>query len=206
MLVPEEITEEINSLIVRLGIALPPQYIRCDPIKDAPINHCFPLVEEKVRTEGGQMVLGWQIWQTLNLLEAEFHSIWKTPDGDLVDIAPKAIPVQKILFLPDPGAIYENRQVNNIRVNITGNQLCDEFISICDTIFRIENRGKRAYQSQLILPERENSARSFLYEAKQVVELMMLHGNNRNNQCICGSGKKYKMCHGKKIAKIIKNF
>ena len=206
MLIPTETTEDIKSLLEKIGTKGKPQYVKCVPIPEAPANHCFPLVDEKIKSDGGKCILGWQIWQTFNLLEAEFHCVWQGTKGKLLDIAPKTFPVEKILFVQDRNAIYEGKQVNNIRINISNNTLCDDFIEICDAIFRIENRGRRAFQYELQLPLREREAIQFLYETKSMLEVMMMKNEKRTSPCICESGKKYKTCHGKKIKKLIKKF
>ena len=85
-----------------------PLYVNVVPQPGATINDCFPLVTERVREQGGTAVLGWSIWEWPTLfVEGEFHAIWKSPAGDLVDIAPKAIPISRIFFLPGPNARYE---------------------------------------------------------------------------------------------------
>jgi hypothetical protein len=204
--VPEEISETVRLLISKLGISGVPQYLRCKPELGALINECFPIVDAKVKAEGGQRVLGWQIWQTSLLVEAEFHAVWVSPTGELLDITPKPLPFSEILFISDPKAVYEGKQVNNVRINITGNSLVDDFIAVHDAVFRIENRGARALQYQLSLSGEEAKAHRTLNAAKPLLEMMALQGGTRKSPCPCGSGKKYKVCHGKKISRLINDF
>ena len=109
--VPREITDEIKQLLSRVGVSESPEYVPCKPNSSAPQNECFPLVEAKVEAEGGELILGWQIWQGQLLVEAEFHAVWKTPSGEYIDITPKPMPFDKILFVVDHNAAYEGKQV-----------------------------------------------------------------------------------------------
>ena len=205
-MVPSEITDEIRLLLSKIGSHEDPEYVKCRPNQNSPQNECFPLVVERVIAGGGERILGWQIWQGQLLVEAEFHAVWKTPEGELIDITPKPIPLERILFVADYEAKYEGRQVNNIRINITGNPIVDEFIAVHNAVFRIENKGKRSLQYELSLSGREANAHQKLSAAKPLLEMMALQGQTRNSPCLCGSGKKYKVCHGKIIRKLINDF
>jgi len=205
-MVPSEITDKIRLLLSKIGSHEDPEYVQCRPNQNSPQNECFPLVDERVAADGGERILGWQIWQGQLLVEAEFHAVWKTPEGELIDITPKPIPLERILFVADYKAKYEGRQVNNIRINITGNPIVDEFIAVHDAVFRIENKGKRSLQYELLLSGREANAHQKLSAAKPLLEKMALQGQTRNSPCLCGSGKKYKVCHGKIIRKLINDF
>ncbi|MDP3877096.1 MAG: SEC-C domain-containing protein [Methylobacter sp.] len=206
MRVPTEVTEEIKLLLSKISSKAEPVFVICSPSPNAPRNECFPLVEAKIEKEGGERVLGWQIWQGQLLVEAEFHAVWKTPAGEFLDITPKPFPVEQIFFVADPKTKYEGKQINNIRINITGNPLVDEFISVHDAVFRIENKGKRALQYQLSLSGKEADAHNKLNAAKPMLEMMALQGNTRNSSCLCGSREKYKACHGKIIRKLLNDF
>jgi hypothetical protein len=212
--VPTEITEEIKRLLSKIGSKEEPAYVSCKPNPNAPQNECFPLVEAKVEVEGGERILGWQIWQGQLLVEAEFHAVWKTPTNELFDITPKPFPVEKIFFVADPRAIYEGKQINNIRMNITGNPLVDEFIAIHDAVFRIKNKGNRAFQYRLLwllyycfsLTKKEKNALKKLNEAKPMLQIMACQGYTRKSPCGCGSGEKYEVCHGEVIKKLLYDF
>tara|TARA_R110002167_G_C12369509_1_gene623973 strand:- start:65 stop:580 length:516 start_codon:yes stop_codon:yes gene_type:complete len=168
-------------LLSKVGAKSEPVFLPSRPVAGAPLNECFPIVDKKVESAGGKKVLGWQIWKTPLLVEAEFHAVWESPEGDLIDITPKSLPLAKILFLPDEAAVYEGKQVNNIRVNTTGNQLVDDFIAVCNAIFRIENKGDRAFQYELSLSGDEAQAYHMLTKARELLEVMALQGMNRKS-------------------------
>lgn len=67
---------------------------------------CFNNVNKYVELKGGEIIFGWAIWHHIRLmLEAEFHSVWKSPEGICFDITPKPIGFKRIFFLPD----YEHK-------------------------------------------------------------------------------------------------
>lgn len=207
---PTEITENIKLLLSKIGSKEKPVYVDCRPNANSPQKMCFQIVDAKVKTEGGDRILGWQIWQGQLLVEAEFHAVWKTPSNQLLDITPKPFPVERILFVADPRAKYENKQINNIRMNIMGNPLVDEFISVHDAVFRIKNQGNRASQYGLAylfsFTINECIALRKLNQAKHMLQTMAQNGYTRNSPCICGSGEKYEVCHGNVIGKLLNDF
>lgn len=203
---PNEICNDIKFLLSKLDTCSEPVFLRSIPEPKSPLNECFPTVDKKVKSSGGKRVLGWQIWKTSLLVEAEFHAVWQSPEGNLVDITPKSLPLTEILFVPDESAEYEGKQVNNIRVNTTGNQIVDDFIALNEAVFRIENKGERALQHELSLKGDEAQAYRQLIKARELLEMMALQGMNRKSPCLCGSGKKHKACHGKQINELAKNF
>ncbi len=69
---------------------------------------CFHNVNKYKELNGGDIVYGWCIWQhTKIMLEAEFHSVWKSPEGAYLDITPNPINFKRILFLPDHKLKYD---------------------------------------------------------------------------------------------------
>jgi len=62
---------------------------------------CHNNVLEQIRRAGGKRVNGWMIWDNGKFVEGEFHSVWESPDGQLVDLTPRADREAEILFLPD---------------------------------------------------------------------------------------------------------
>lgn len=120
-------------------------YVPVDPLPDKPINECFSIVPEHVASHGGEQKFGWSIWHwPMVFIEAEFHCIWKRPDGLLIDITPKLLPFDQILFLPDPNRHYEGRQIDNIRKPISHDPLVKQFISLAEERYRETNKGDLA--------------------------------------------------------------
>lgn len=204
--VPKPTSTLVKRICSKIDVSEDPRYVPCKPIPGAAQSECFPLVDEKVAAEGGKRVLGWQIWQGEILVEAEFHAVWESPIGELVDITPKSMSFREILFLPDAKSKYEGKQVNNIRINLSGSSLVDEFIAVHDAVFRIENKGERALVREVLLSGAERIAHRKLTLVKPLIELMAHRGDTRKSQCPCGSGKMYRICHGREIRKLTRDF
>jgi len=196
--VPSSIDDNVKRIINKIKTTEKPIYLDVTPESYAEINECMSSVKQKIEKEGGSVQLGWKIWQIPDIMiEAEFHAVWKSPYGTLKDITPKPENVRRILFVPDSKANYDGSLRNNIRLNISGNRLVDDFIRICDAIYKLKNKGERAYQNKIYLSNEESQVLEMLSHTKALVITMTKNGSSRNSQCICGSGNKYKHCHGK---------
>jgi len=181
--------------------APPPAYVDVRPLDGMPAKECFPIVEEKVAGDGGSRVIGWSLWEMPGIfVEAEFHAVWRAPDGGLLDVSPKARPTRRILFLPDPSGIYEGRQVNNVRRATNGSAEVAAFLRACDDEFEFMNRGARAELHGEIAIEGDEVAeyeRIMVRKAEfgsRIARLIPEVGPY--TPCTCGSGKKTKWCHG----------
>ena len=178
-----------------------PVYVDVQSIADAPSDECFVLVPEQVGRHGGEVVIGWALWEWPSLfVEAEFHSVWRAPNDSLLDISPKKTPAQKVLFLPDPSRQYEGRQVNNIRKAISKNAVVLQFLRAADAEYEFVNRGERAMQHGHIKvkgPEAEEYRAILRTKAHCSLEMVRLKPSvDAYDPCLCGSGKKVKWCHG----------
>ena len=47
------------------------------------------------------------------MVEAEFHCVWASPEGDLIDLTPKIEHGDSIIFVPDPNISYTGVQIEN---------------------------------------------------------------------------------------------
>jgi hypothetical protein len=67
-----------------------PIFVSLRPVVDKPINECFSIVPKHITTHGGKQKIGWciHVWRYV-LIEAEFHCIWESPEGKLIDITPR---------------------------------------------------------------------------------------------------------------------
>ncbi len=195
-IVPSLEDNDLIKIIEAIEIDSPPIYVTVKPDKNSIIDECYKNVAEKVRNEGGFQVIGWQIWKTKNLIEAEFHSIWKSSDGEFIDITPKQALFHEILFIEDKKRFYDGCQVDNIRINISGNLLVDDLISVCEILFKIENKGSRVNEYQISLVGEELLIWKILQQMKSGLSLMLSQGLTKNQMCFCGSNK-YRKCHGR---------
>jgi hypothetical protein len=200
---PAENDPHVKRLLFILNATHEQIYVDIEPEQDAIESDCVNIVAKKVAEAGGKRILGWQIWKTNNIVEAEFHAVWETPDGDLKDLTPKPISDKQILFVEDENLVYEGKQINNIRLNYTKNPLADDFIKVCNAKFSFENKGERAFTHELKLRGNEAEKLLYLNDIKKLLEQMLLRNCTKKSICLCGSGKIYTSCHGANLTKIL---
>ncbi|TPD98478.1 zinc chelation protein SecC [Stenotrophomonas maltophilia] len=195
---PTEITRAIRYLADTVVPRAQPVYLPVQPEADAIVHECFPNVQAKVGRDGGQMRCGWQLWEWPNVLvEAEFHAVWVSPAGELIDITPKPEGEARILFVPDPSRRYEGVAIDNVRRSLRDDQLIRHFIQVSEAIVRVMNRGKRAFQyGEVSVPVGEIQP---LLQARDFLGQSLGAGLREHTPCLCGSGSKYKRCHGVRV-------
>lgn len=141
------------------------------PLPGKPQNECFSIIPEQVIAQGGKQLIGWAIWDTSGLyIEAEFHTVWQDPQGNLIDLTPRPYHFETILFLPDPCREYRGRQVNNIRRPLVDDLDVTRFLHLATRRFEILNKGDLADQhGELALPPRV--LRDYRKVEKEVMQL-----------------------------------
>jgi hypothetical protein len=208
--VPSLNDPDLAKLIQLINSGIKPIKVDVVPEEYSVENECFPNVQEKIKRDGGKQIIGWQAWKTKIIIEAEFHAIWESKNGTLVDVTPKKIPIAQGLFfptslktfLPDPQRKYEGYQVDNVRLNITDNLIVDDFIKMAKTEFSFLNQDNRKFQYKIVLNKEEQGEYSIIRACKDGLELMAIGDQTRESYCFCGSGKPYKDC----CYQIVKNF
>lgn len=122
-----------------------PISVQVQAIGDEPINECVTIVPKHISTHGGEQLFGWAIWEWPGVfIEAEFHCVWRRPDGEIVDLTPRSIEIEAITFLPDPERKYRGRQIDNIRKPLRDGLLVRRFIAAAEAKFRAMNEGDLA--------------------------------------------------------------
>jgi len=204
-IIPNEITREIVDFCKEIVPNSTPVKIPYEPEFGAVSGDCYINIEKKIKQSGGKIQYGWNIRQINNLfLEAEFHAVWKSDSCELLDITPQESEAKHIIFLPDMKREYQGRQVSNIFMNISGNTLIDDYISIFEAIFYMENKGGRAEQHGLVLNQYEIRIKMELVQLSGFLLIQAQTGKTKKDQCFCGSNEKYKHCHGKILHKHLK--
>ncbi len=198
---PATLSPALHALISEVVPNGQPVYVDVQPLMDAPSDECFVLVPEHVERNGGEALIGWALWEWPSVfVEAEFHSVWRVPNGSLLDISPKKSPTERILFLPDPSREYEGRQVNNVRSPLSRSPAVLAFFRAADAEYEFMNRGERAGQHGQIKvrgAEAEEYARIQRAKAHAFLEMVRLKPSvDAYDPCLCGSGKKVRWCHG----------
>ena len=151
-----------------------PCYVKVRPLSNKPINECFSIVPEHLRSKGGREVIGWNIWSLFQSrwLEAEFHAVWQNRHGALLDITPKEFPIGKILFVEDREARYEGRQVDNIRERVSDANI-RKYCALAAERYAILNEGDLANEHGDITELLSDSAQSRFFEIEN--QMMQLH-------------------------------
>lgn len=99
-----------------------PLYLAVRPEPFSLATRCFPNVSQKIKFDGGDIAFGWIIWEWPNAyLDAEFHGVWKSPAGELVDVTPYQDGETRILFVPDSVRRFENVMRPNRHRALTSN-------------------------------------------------------------------------------------
>lgn len=198
---PPSVTRAIRRLIEIVVPGGEAVYLDVTPESDAVANECFPNVEAKINRAGGRMLCGWQLWEWPHVLvEAEFHAVWLSPSGEMVDITPKPHGEARILFVPDERLRYDGNAVDNVRLPLRDDQLIRHFIRASESIVHVMNRGERASQYGCVsVPAREIES---LLEAQGFLGQSLASGLRDHDPCLCGSGGKYKRCHGRQLERV----
>lgn len=143
--VPDKVTSPVKRLRNRIAPNEQLQYVKVLIESDAEINECFSNLERKIKRVGGGIQCGWAIWYLPGILmEAEFHAVWVSPQGELIDVSPHQIQCKEILFLPDSATVYSGRQIDNIRIPLNKDPRVKEYIGLHEELFKILNEGELA--------------------------------------------------------------
>lgn len=185
---PAKVTDKIMELCERAVPEVAPVYVPVDVRVWSLPSECFQNVQRMVRERGGRQVNGWAIWQWANILvEAEAHSVWRSPEGQLMDITPHGNGEREILFLHDADMVYSGQRIGSIRQPLTDSLLVAEYIELMNERDRI----MCAAPGRLC-----EMPKSLLFRIMQISE--ELHREvERNDLCPCQSGLKYKKCCGR---------
>lgn len=157
MINPANITAaHVNEFCESLVKGENPLNVRCQPLAGQTERECFPMVEQQVSKFGGQLLLGWAIWERAGVfIEAEFHAVWRNPEGELIDIVPRFDAFATITFLADANAKYNGRQVDNVRKPLVKDIDVVRFLFLAKRRFEILNTGDLADQhGQIALPKK----------------------------------------------------
>ncbi|MDD4050609.1 MAG: SEC-C metal-binding domain-containing protein [candidate division Zixibacteria bacterium] len=210
---PKTITLPIIEFCKSIDGENAPIYIPVVADPEALIMDCRDNVMRRIGQCGGAIQFGWAIWEWPKvLLEAEFHAIWQSPEGEYIDITPKPIMVERILFLPDNIRRYDDnwdgKRYLNVRRPLTRDPIVKEYIRTFDEYDRCIEENSTALS---VDPKVDGISSYFQSEIARLYlqilqsqepanckgKIMQASAPNRNSPCSCGSGKKYKKCCGK---------
>lgn len=210
---PEEISTPIRALCRDLSPNNRPTWVAVKPDPNAIVSECFINAAARVARDGGSLVFGWTIWEWPRIfIEAEHHAVWEK-DGERLDITPHVNGQQRILFLPDPGRVYDfegKRRLINVKRSLGEFSSVDRWIAASDDLQRtmednsVGNEVRMNREHLKALWERARMA-----QAQVLIDLVS--NTKVNAPCFCRSGKKFKKCcalltdlntHGLEIANV----
>jgi hypothetical protein len=196
------------KLKAALNLDSTPMRIKAVPETGAQEHNCFEIIDDKVRRNGGQIRLGWSAWQHDDLfIEGEFHAVYDPDDGlSWVDCTPREGAFGEILFLPDPNATYDLAStdvIDNCRVPLRSDpriQLAlDCFSEVAALMNSVQGVNVMVPQdvARKIMACKMKASQLFSQAAQSQQRVLPSTPKvGRNDPCPCGSGKKYKRCHG----------
>lgn len=210
--VPTPESTAVEKLRKALNTDRPPIRVKVNTQGGPKERDCYINVRNKIEREDyGSLLLGWAVWQQSDLfIEAEAHAVFDPGDGrPLVDCTPHKFPdgqpCREILFIPNEGATYDFNTtdvVDNVRVPLVNDprvsealRLFSERVALLNSIPEIGVNMSPQVSQQL---EQLRIRASILLEGV-MADRRPTHpfaSAGRNDPCPCGSGKKYKKCHG----------
>ena len=198
---PKTVSKNVVRLLSKLSTTASPTFVDVMPDHAALANECFANVQSKIAVDGGTMVLGWQIWEWPNVIvEAEFHAIWRSPSGALLDITPKESADDRILFVHAPNKQYDGLRVDNVRLALRDDAIICHFIAVSALINKLMHVGHEKEYGFVQLPAYKIVP---LQNAKRFLVGALYDGRRDHDCCFCGAPVKYKRCCGKMIDKLI---
>jgi len=153
-----------------------PFYVPVRPRPGGRVAYCFQNSTYQAVAEGGDPAWGWAIWRWPGRwFEAEHHAVWRTPEGEYVDVTPQAGDPPRVLFLPDPRAVYDPRTFRaNPMAAEAGNGVAAEYIALVAQRNAIVRAYWRPCVDQLRLFSEQDRARLAPIEARMAALLEAL--------------------------------
>lgn len=194
--VPFKINKQVKNLMDKLNAEFEPEFVPVIIEPYAKMQQCFGNVEAKIKRDGGSSHYGWAVWQSDIICEGERHAVWKSPEGNLVDITPRDTAIDKIFFISDNNLIYKGQLIDNVRINISSNKIVDDYILVIESIEILFTYGKRANENEINLPVQIRTLQCRLEEVAYILLEYILFGGTPQTQCFCEEKLSYEDCHG----------
>ncbi|PCJ54330.1 MAG: zinc-binding protein [Planctomycetota bacterium] len=192
---PGSIDDTVTEFCKSICSKSAPIFVNVDNSQNYPVNECFNNVQAHVTANNGEQIFGWMIWyDPKKVIEAEFHCVWNSEDGELVDISPKPDGERKIVFLPDVDATWDKHFVPNKRKALDDDPLIHQLIRKLEAIDKLNVKYSDA-EGRPRVPPQEMMAIERRFSPTSIITTT---ATGRNDRCPCNSGKKYKKCCGKK--------
>ena len=202
---PAQIDATVREFCTEISDESAPVYVNLDTSTAYPVSECCYNVPTHVEKNGGEIVDGWMIWYLpQKFIEAEFHRVWRNSDGELVDVTPKPNGEQRVLFVPDSKIEWKKKRIPNIRKALDNDPLIALMIQRAkshdelDAKYTDENGRPRvpALEHRAVEQQFAAAVQRLQQTGYRLDTAQSNRKIGRNDPCPCGSGKKYKKCHG----------
>jgi len=169
-------TPEIEAFCRQLDPTGKPVWVDVRPAPGVIAGEDFASLKSHVASHSGRIQFGWILWENPGwFLEAEFHGIWVSPEGELRDILPRGDGARRLLFLPDSRRTFHGESIPN------------QFMAL-----------SHSPDVRAVVESAEYHSRLRAEVQTQARRLRVAPGSAaRNDPCPCGSGLKYKKCCGR---------
>jgi hypothetical protein len=106
-----------------------PSFVEVRARPESVFNDCPEDVRKQVEEHGGTSITGWAVWERPNAyLFTEFHMVWQSPSGELLDVSAKADGETRVLFVPDPSISYTGGRIHGAHLPLTDDPVILEYI------------------------------------------------------------------------------
>lgn len=135
---PKNITSEMIDLCRSIDPTQEPLYVPVVAPRESILCDCFNNTDLKIQRSGGGKQHGWIIWEWPDVfIEAEFHSVWVSPEGSFVDVTPHENGAGYIFFLPDSLRIWNKSPIQSRIKPLQTHPMLLEFLEIADSVQRL---------------------------------------------------------------------
>lgn len=195
--VPKRITKRIEEMCREISPDRKPVYVMVDGALAAGSEEdCIENVARKMMKDGGGFQMGWAIWEWPQvMLEAEFWAVWVNPDGQWIDVTPRARGEQ-ILFIADDTTKFEGKPIDSIVKPLIEHPLVLQYIEFNQKIWQQADELASAGATTMTVCEAIAPLLDKKEELEKEIDQKISGGVGRNDLCSCGSGKKFKNCCG----------
>lgn len=166
-------------------------------------RNCYQNVQSKIEKNGGRIQCGWTITENELMCEAVHHAVWENEKGELIDITPKSEIIAHILFIPDDRLIYDDRIIDNIRINVSGNPVVDDLICVAEFQSIIIESGNRKSDSRVSFDGISKDLYLKYIDIGTIITQHAIYKMGLYESCSCGSNKPYSECHGDGLKEMI---
>lgn len=136
---PTRVTQHVRRLKKQISNSLEPILVPVSPRHSSKPRDCFADVAEQIQELGGTIQYGWTVWEWPEvLIEGEFHGIWRSPTGELVDVSQKPDGEKQIMFIPDTKRIFLEKPLDNIRLPIGKDWRIKRFIELHEKFYKLK--------------------------------------------------------------------